>query len=81
MAVDVWRGDDFDIVQPGDAGKPTKSLGGETPVDELVAVVDVSGLVDLDSRGVSRPARTVSLDDELPRRRQDVGQRGGRCLG
>ena len=75
MPIDVWRGHDFDIGQPGDASNPTKSLGGETPVDELVAVVDVSGLVDLDSRGVARQTRTVGLDDQLPGRRQDVGQR------
>ena len=32
-------------------------------------------LVDLDSRDVARQARTVGLDDQLPDRGQDVGQR------
>ena len=75
MAVDVWRGHDFDIGQPGDPGKPTQSLGRETPVDELVALIHLAGLVDLDSRDVARQVRTVGLDDELPGRRQDVRQR------
>ena len=63
MAVDVWRGHDFDIGLPRDPGKPTQSLGRETPVDELVALIHLAGLVDLDSRGVARQVRTVGLDD------------------
>jgi hypothetical protein len=30
MAVDIWRGQAFDVVQAGDAGKPTQSLPGES---------------------------------------------------
>jgi hypothetical protein len=29
MAVDVWRGHDFEIGHPGDAGKPAQALGGK----------------------------------------------------
>ena len=57
MAVDVRRVDDADIVEAGDLGEPRQSLRGKTPVDELVARMDLARPVDLDRRDVARQPR------------------------
>ena len=52
-----------------------RPVGGEAPVDEVIARVHVAGLVHLNRGGVGGQARAVGLEHDLAAPRQHVRER------
>jgi hypothetical protein len=50
VAVDLQLVDDLHFVETGDAPQSPQTLWGESPVDELIARVHLTRLVNLDRR-------------------------------
>jgi hypothetical protein len=54
--------------------QPTQALGGEAPVEEVIACIHVAWTVNLDRRGIARQVRAVGLEQDFAARHQHVGE-------
>jgi hypothetical protein len=75
VTVDLDLLDHLDRAQPGKARESPQTLGGEAPVDEVVAGVDVARPVDLDRGRVLVERGPVGLEDDLAVGLEHGGQR------
>ena len=75
MPVDLELVDDLDLIEPDDPRQSAQTLGRRTPVDEVIARIHVTRLVNLDRPRVGGQTRAVGLEHDLATQRQHVGER------
>ena len=66
MAVDFQLVYDLDLIETNDLRQSPQTLGGEAPVDEVIARVHLARRVNLNRRGVGETTRAVGLDAPAP---------------